>query len=259
MLSFLRERHRQRLRQQPFPEAWEAVLQANVASLALLTEEEKRRLRGDIQVFIEEKYWEGCNGLVVTEEMQVTVAAFACLLQLNLERRDYYPNVQSILLYPTGYRVRHRKQRGAGVVWEGVESRLGEAWENGPVVLAWDEVVQSGRYWRDGHNVVLHEFAHKLDMLEASANGVPELEDQAAFDQWSEVMSAEYATLVEETEAGEFGLIDSYGATSPAEFFAVVTETFFERPQELSWYYPRLYSIFRAFYRQDPAARLEQE
>ncbi len=115
-------------------------MQANVAYFALLTEAEKSRLRGDIQVFVAENYWEGCHGLELTDEMRVTVAAFACLLQLNLERREYYPNVQSILLYPTGYQARNRRRDGAGVVTEKMESRLGEAWENGPIVLAWEEV-----------------------------------------------------------------------------------------------------------------------
>jgi MtfA peptidase len=259
MLAFLRERQRQRLREQPFPTAWETYLETNVPYLALLTEEERHRLRGDIQVFVAEKYWEGCNGLTLTDEMRVTVAAYACLLQLNQERRDYYPNVQSILIYPSAYRVKHQKQKGAGVIWEGMETRSGEAWSSDwPVVLSWDETLQGGRNPEDGHNVVLHEFAHKLDMLKAPVDGVPDLKDQASFDQWAEVMSAEYATLVQDTESGFQGLIDPYGATSPAEFFAVVTETFFEKPRELADEHPRLYAIFRTFYRQDPAARMEE-
>lgn len=256
MLAIFREQKRRRLREQPFPPAWETILQQNVAYLALLNAEEQSRLRGDIQVFIEEKYWEGCNGLVMTEEMRVTVAAYACLLQLNQEQHDYYPNVRSILLYPNSYRVRRDRRDASGVINRRIDWRAGEAWDNGPVVLSWEDILRGSRNHQDGRNVILHEFAHKLDMLETTAWGVPALKSQEAFDLWSEVMSAEYALLVQQTEAGEESLIDPYGATEPAEFFAVATETFFEKPRQLAQQHPRLYEIFRAFYRQDPAARL---
>lgn len=256
MIAFLRDRQRQRLREQPFPADWEQYLTANVPHIALLTAEEQERLRDDIKIIIGEKYWEGCNGLIVTDEMRVTVAAFACLLQLNLPHRDYYSNVQTILLYPSYYRVKHKRYE-TGILRENVESRAGEAWShNGPIVLAWDEVLTGGQYDTDGHNVVLHEFAHKLDMLDSSASGVPMLENQAAYEVWAQVMSAEYAALVSNTEAGIEGLIDSYGAKNPMEFFAVVTEVFFEQPHQLQEEHPRLYDIFRDFYRQDPAARM---
>jgi Mlc titration factor MtfA (ptsG expression regulator) len=254
VFAWLREQRRRHLREQPFPDTWLRYLEQNVPQYALLTSEEQTRLREDIQILVAEKNWEGCNGLEVTDEMRVTIAAYAALLQLNLERREYYPNVQSILIYPSSYRARDLRRNPDGSIFEGGSDRLGEAWERGPVVLSWEDAQQGGRNPRDGHNVVLHEFAHKLDMLDTSAAGVPELENQAAYDRWADVMSAEYAELVAETERGKRGLIDPYGATNAAEFFAVVTETFFEKPRQMAILHPRLYGVLRAFYRQDPAA-----
>jgi Mlc titration factor MtfA (ptsG expression regulator) len=252
----LLEHRRRHILEQPFPDEWLRYIEKNMAHYALLTGEEQQRLRQDVQVFVAEKYWEGCNGLEVTDEMRVTIAAQACLLILNLKHHDYYPNMRSVLIYPNDYVAPAREVAPGGVVSESLSDRLGEAWEHGPVILSWADVVQGGQNSRDGHNVVLHEFAHKLDMLNPTATGVPELDEDADYDRWAEVMSREYQALVEQTERGNRSLLDPYGATNAAEFFAVATEAFFEKSRRMQETHSTLYGVLRDFYHQDPAARL---
>ena len=249
------EHRRQKITEEPFPEAWEAILQENLPVYALLDSEEQARLRDDLRILIAEKSWEGCGGLTLTDEIQVTIAAQASLLTLGREP-NYFPKVESILVYPADYRARDRQRDPSGVVDEGVSGRLGEAWSDGPVVLSWSDALQGGRNMEDGHNVVYHEFAHKLDMDDNDANGVPTLDTEEQVQEWEEVMTAEFAHLIAAAESGHETVLDSYGATNPAEFFAVSTECFFEKPLQMLHKHPNLYRVLQGYYRQDPADRL---
>lgn len=236
---------------QPFPEAFRAHLERNVPYLRRLDAAERTKLEGLVQVFLAEKSFEGCGGLVLTDEMRVTIAAQACLLVLHREG-ELYPELASILVYPSTFRSRTARSDG-GVVVEGSEARLGES-ARGTVVLAWDDVLHGARLTHDGHNVVLHELAHQLDQEDGAADGAPILDRRSAYGAWAEVLG-QYAALVESVERQRKSDLDEYGATNPAEFFAVVTEAFFERPRELARKHPALYAQLRDYYRQDPARR----
>lgn len=254
MFAWLQRIRRRRLLAAPFPPAWEVYLRENVAYYPLLTPEEQTRLRDNLRVFLSEKYWEGLEGVVLTDEIRITVAAQACLLTLNLPD-PYYSNVQSILIYPTSYWAPERSVGPAGVVTEGESLRAGEAWERGPVVLSWNDARAGGRDPADGRNLVFHEFAHKLDMGNGHADGVPLLPDEDAYDRWVRVMQIEYAHLASQAALRHEEVLDHYGAKSPAEMFAVATEAFFERATEMRAMHPQLYALLRDFYLQDPAVR----
>ncbi len=255
MFAWFANRRREEIREQPFPEAWLGYIEKNVGHNAYLSESDQATLRDDLRILISEKTWEGGGGLELTEEMQVTIAAEASLLLLGLDH-EFYPNVESIVVYPKDYVAPARTRDPSGVVDEYGSTRLGEAWDNGPVVISWSDAQAGSINPTDGHNVVLHEFAHKLDMRDGAADGVPKLADDAQYETWAEVMSAEFQELVAQTEKGHKSLIDSYGATNPAEFFAVTTECFFEKPVLMQEHHARLYTALRDFYHQDPAARM---
>jgi Mlc titration factor MtfA (ptsG expression regulator) len=196
--------------------------------------------------------------LEVTDEIRVAIAAQACLLLLGLPNHDFYPNLQVIIVYPWAYRSREDRRGEGGIIHSGMSSRLGEAWPTGQVILNWDSVQRSLRRPHDGHNVVLHEFAHLLDMRDGWADGVPLLPGgQGQYDEWAAVMAPEYERLRQEVAEGEVDILDGYGATHPAEFFAVSTECFFERPLELREAHPSLYRVLARYYGQDTAARAE--
>jgi Mlc titration factor MtfA (ptsG expression regulator) len=185
----------------------------------------------------------------------VTIAAQACILLLHRET-DYFPLMRTIFVYPHHYFALTSRRMPGGLVREGVQARLGESWQRGPIVLSWDDVLRSAKDPDDGHNVVFHEFAHELDSESGHMEGAPRLPKNTMYTAWARVMSREYGNLLSDLERGHRNLIDAYGATSPAEFFAVVTEVFFERPIALKNRHPKLYEQFRSFYRQDPAGRL---
>jgi Mlc titration factor MtfA (ptsG expression regulator) len=221
---------------------------------------ERARLHDLVVLFVAEKRWEGCGGLELSDEIRVTIAAHACLLILGLPH-DLYRNVQSILVYPSTVVVPPRRLGSFEIPSAPVEGPLpiyGQALRGGPVVLVWDEVRRSGRHPEGGHNVVYHEFAHKLDMLDGRSDGTPPLHDRAEIRRWTEVCSREFLSLRGRAERGQPSFLDVYGATSEAEFFAVATEQFFDEPLGLRRLHPELYGVLRAFYRQDPAARLER-
>jgi Mlc titration factor MtfA (ptsG expression regulator) len=209
---------------------------------------------GHIQIFLAEKQFEGCGGLRITDEIRVTIAAQACILLLH-RRTDYFPKLVSILVYPSTYVVRGGRPIGGGLVTDDPEARLGESWEAGVVVLVWDSVRAGAGDIHDGHNVVLHEFAHQLDQESGAGNGAPILPRRSMYVAWARVLGHDFDQLVRDTERDHRTLIDQYGATNPAEFFAVATETFFEKPRQLRSQYPALYGQLQQFYRQDPAAR----
>ncbi|MGO8671502.1 MAG: zinc-dependent peptidase [Capsulimonadaceae bacterium] len=245
---------RHQLLAEPFPDPWLTVLGENVRQYDTLNREEQEKLRGIAHVIIAEKNWEGCGGLTMTDEVRVTVAAQAALLLLALDH-DYFHNVESILVYPGAYFAVDRRAVAGMVVQETVVGRLGEASTNGPVILSWPDVRAGGRNASDGHNVVLHEFAHKLDFRDGSGDGVPRLHSPEDYERWSSVMSVEYNALVAASAHGHAELLDRYGATNPAEFFAVCTECFFERAANMRYSHSELYAVLRDFYRQDPASR----
>jgi Mlc titration factor MtfA (ptsG expression regulator) len=257
IFDWLQRRRRRKILATPFPRDWQDYLHHNVAHYRYLTAREQAKLRDDLRIFIAEKNWEGCGGLVMTEEIQVTVAAHACLLVLALEH-NYFDRVRSILVYPHGYRADGERLGRDGLVHAGGEGRLGEAWYRGPVVLSWSDVRAEGRNPRLGHNVVFHEFAHQLDMLDGVLNGTPPLGGPEQAARWKAVMTAEYQRLIDESGQGRATLLDQYGTTDEGEFFAVATECFFDLPAEMRLRHPQLYDLLRDYYRQDPAARVVQ-
>lgn len=254
MSGWFKERRRTRIRSQPFPEAWETILRNNVPFDALLSPDEKQALREDIQVFLDEKRLEGCGGLEITDEIRVTIAAQACFLLLHREY-DGYPSLATILVYPGAYAAPGEHTQPDGTVSDGPQGRLGESWHRGPVVLSWDDVLKGARDIHDGRNVVFHEFAHQLDSQDGPADGAPSLERRSQYIAWARVLGAAYEQLLADLEHHRRTLLDAYGATNPAEFFAVVTECFFEQGPQLKRRHPELYAQLQGFYGQDPAAR----
>jgi MtfA peptidase len=252
MPGFLARRRRARLQGSAIPREWREILFRNVPLYGRLSRADRHELEGHIQVLIAEKNWEGCGGLELTDEVRVTIAAQAALLLLHRDA-DYFPRVTSILVYPTAYIARGERSIGGGIWEEGEEERLGHTQQQlGAVVLAWDAALHGGRGDGDGENVVLHEFAHQLDFENNVTDGTPILNDPAQYASWARVLGQEFERL-RRPEAGEEPFLDEYGAQNPAEFFAVATEYFFERPVELKRRHSELYDELRAFYRQDPA------
>lgn len=240
--------------QRPFPDEWRAIIRDNVAMFETLTAEEQAELERLVLVFLDEKNFEGAGGLELTDEMKVMVAAQACFLLLHRDT-DIYPELQSIVLYPSAYKAKKVDVLGSGIVVENEQGRLGESWHRGLVVLAWDAVQRGTTNADDGRNVVLHEFAHQLDQEDGVADGAPDLDSRESRRSWAQVLGAEYADLQHHVHVGRESDIDEYGATHPAEFFAVVTEMFFEQGQKLERNHPELYEQLARFYRQDPASR----
>jgi Mlc titration factor MtfA (ptsG expression regulator) len=239
---------------QPFPSAWLTYLGRNVPHYHYLSDAEQAKLRDNIRIFIAEKHWEGCGGLQMTDEIKVTIAAQACLLVVGMEH-NYFDRVQSILVYPYGYQARIPEMTAPGVIVEESSARLGEAHYRGPVVLSWADVVRDARHPRAGKNLVFHEFAHQLDMLDGVINGTPPLKGPEQARRWKEIMTQEYEELRAASAEGRATLLDDYGAVNEGEFFAVATECFFDLPVEMARRHPRMYELLREYYRQDPAAR----
>jgi Mlc titration factor MtfA (ptsG expression regulator) len=258
-LEFPKARRRRRAQETPFPSAWRALLTDRVAHWCFLGDAERERLEDLIKVFLVDKEFEGAGGLVVAEDVRVTIAAQACLLLLGLDH-DYYRDVHSIIVYPST--VVRRGPHGSavlpGAVTEQPTALLGEARLHGPMVIVWDQALAQARYPERGHNVVYHEFAHKIDMADGTADGAPPLPGPAARRRWGEVLEREFAGLRERAEEGRPSLLDAYGATNPAEFFAVATESFFDLPVPLQQQHPDLYAMLAEFYRQDPALRVRR-
>ncbi len=253
MFAWIKQRKRAAIRKQPLPLEQCAFIEKNVPYAARLSPADREELFEHVKVFLAEKNFEGCGGLQMSDEVRVTIAAQACVLLLHRET-DYYPQLVSILVYPSTYLVPHKGRDATGLVFEGSQARLGESAARDRVVLAWDSVLSGAAELHDGHNVVLHEFAHQLDQESGAGDGAPALPRGSMYATWASVLGSEFEQLVRDAEGNHRTLIDHYGATNPAEFFAVVTETFFERPHELRAKHPDLYRELQQFYRQDPAA-----
>lgn len=255
MFDFFKRRRREGLKQKPLDAEQRAILERNVPYLKRLPEADREELEGLVQIFLAEKEFEGCGGLELTPEIRLTIAAQACILLLHRDT-DIYPDLDVILVYPSAYKVPAGHAEG-GIVLEGDLTRLGESWTRGIVVLAWDHVKSGAAQPADGQNVVLHEFAHQLDGEDGAMDGTPDLGTRARYTSWAHVLGDEFAELSERIHAGRSSDIDPYGATNPAEFFAVVTEMFFEKPRALQRRHPDLYEELASFYQQDPATDID--
>lgn len=255
-----KQHRREKLKSAPFPLDWKRVIETHCPFYCRLPEPDRRELEGHIQVFLAEKIFEGCGGLTITDEIKVCIAAHACLLLLH-RNTDYYPALQTILVYPSHYFGSATQLIGPGVLAENQQDRLGESWgKEGVVVLAWDALCSETKAPEQGENVVFHEFAHQLDYESGSVNGAPILGSgesrsmrKSRYATWARVMSAEYEQLRTQVQSGQRSVLRGYGATNPAEFFAVATETFFGKPQEMQQQEPELYDELKMFYQQDPA------
>jgi MtfA peptidase len=252
-----RWRNKRRLRRGPFPEDWLVYVARSVTQWPALDEDERAQFLDDVITLLVDKRWEAAQGFELTDEIRVTIAAQASMLILGLEDDDPYRNVGTIIVHPTTmYFPLEQAGPVPGTVVDSPLSLLGLAEYDGPVIVAWDSVSRVPRLQRGGHNVVYHEFAHKLDFADGVIDGTPPLDSDEAVQHWVEVCAAEFDTLQRGENAD--GLLDDYAATNVAEFFAVVTEVFFERPIELEASKPELYAVMRRFYNQDPAARLRR-
>ncbi|MEZ4237013.1 MAG: zinc-dependent peptidase [Myxococcota bacterium] len=252
-LPWVRRRHH-RLLHTPLAPEQAAVVARNVPLAARLSPEHRATLDGLVQVFLDDKTFEGCGGLQMTDEIRLTVAALACLLLVGLEVDDPYPGLDVIRVYPAGYRVPTRASDGL-VVLEQQDHRLGESSGRGYVVLSWRDVLRGARDPEDGQNVALHEFAHQLDAQSGAANGAPVLGEAGLYGPWAAALGAAYEQLIHDVDAHRPTALDPYGATNPAEFFAVAVEAFFERPAALQRALPDLYAVLARYFRQDPAAQ----
>lgn len=253
MLSWLRERRRQRIlaKARLEPRLWQATLDA-LPIINGMSADELRRLQELTLLFLHSKALEPAAGLELDEAMRLRIGCLAALPILNLGL-GWYRNWYSVIVYPSGFRARRHHTDEADVVHEYHEELVGEAWEQGPVLLSWEEAAAAGQ--GDGFNVVIHELAHKLDMLTGSPNGLPPLHRGMPIAAWSAAFNAAYADINRQLEAGEETALDPYAAEDPAEFFAVVSEYFFEQPDVVAATYPAVYQQLQQFYRQDPLAR----
>jgi Mlc titration factor MtfA (ptsG expression regulator) len=232
--------------------AWEQVWQS-LPLLDDLSTDEAERLADLALLFLKDKRIDPAQGLVLTESMRIAIALQACLpiLELGL---DWLNGWYAVILYPEEFVPEREVMGDDGVVWTEREAKSGEAWEQGPIILSWADVAAGME--RDGYNVVIHEVAHKLDMRDGGANGCPPLHAGMSYETWSAAFSAAYADLCGRADAGEDTPIDPYATESPAEFFAVLSESFFECPDLLQDEYPQVYAQLTDFYRQDPLARM---
>jgi Mlc titration factor MtfA (ptsG expression regulator) len=261
MFHWFTDHRRKKLTEAPFPPSWEDIIRRNVAHYGMLEDDERAHLRALVQVFVAEKHWEGAGGLELTDEIRITISAQACLLLLCLPH-DYYKNVISIVVYPSTV-VPPERQLGffetAVAPLEAEHPILGQAFQQGPVIIIWDAALQGGRHPELGHNVIYHEFAHKLDMLDGAADGTPPLRDRDEYVDWVQTCSHEYLRLKHDAERGKKSFLNAYAATNEAEFFAVATEQFFDQPQLMVAHAPDLYRVLKEYYRQDPYQRVTRK
>jgi Mlc titration factor MtfA (ptsG expression regulator) len=235
----------------PFPAEWVALLEENIEVYRRLPMPLRMQLRKLIKQFLYQKHFSGAGGLEITDEIRVTIAAEACMLILN-RPSGVYRGLRYIIVYPSAFVADHGSTDGSGVVNHGPRGLLGESWQNGKVILAWDSVLHGSKNFLDGQNVVLHEFAHQLDSETGSANGAPLLGGSSSYASWAGVLSGEFEKLQRKSRRGRRSLMDHYGATNPAEFFAVATETFFEKPRQMEKHHNELFETLKAYYRIDP-------
>lgn len=250
-MIFFRKWRRKILSQKAFPLPWLSIISTNCAIYRKLSAPDKEELHRHIFILLAEKNFVGCADLEITDEIKLTIAAYACVLLLH-RKTDYFPGLRSILVYPAAYVAKETRHLPGGIVEEGYDVRLGESWPNGSVVLSWDDVKRDAADLRFGRNVVLHEFAHQLDSSFGRGDSSAVLEHPSAFAKWAKVLYKNYVKLQKDIDVHKPTLLGPYAAQDPAEFFAVATENFFTRPQQLQNSYPDLYRELKNFYHQDP-------
>ena len=245
-----------RHRRKGLPDSWAGIVEEHVALWGSLDDDQRDVLEATSDWLLRHKHWEGSRGFALTDEIMLTVAFQAALLVLGLTV-DAYREVSAIIVYPSAMQSRGVYSGPVrGTVIEGVIPVSGEAHDHrGPVLLAWDQARDAARNPGSGHNVVFHEFAHKIDMLDNIVDGTPPFDHRRDRDRWVEVCTEAYNALREGIERWP---LQPYGATNPAEFFAVATEAFFDVPAALRQHEPNLYEIMRDFYNQDPADRIRR-
>ncbi len=251
-LAFLAWRKRQRremlLSSALTPREWNIVLE-EVPLIRVLPDRYRHALEGKIALFIDQVEFIGCDGLEVTEEMEFAIAAQASLLLVG--RDLWYDHLTTVMIYPGAFKSVQQRQDGY-VVTQEETVRLGESWSRGPVILSWNDSRLGARNTEDGHNVVIHEFAHQMDDLSGETNGVPILGPGQRFEAWRAAIVEGFQAHVAQTERGRKTVLDAYGATSPEEFFAVAVETFFEKPQAMRTELPEVYSQLGALFQLQP-------
>jgi MtfA peptidase len=251
MFGWLRSRRRKRILVEPFSPEWSKTLERNVYHFRQLNKTQREKVRRDLQIVVAEKNWEGCGGLQITDEIKVTIAGQIAILVLGFDGQ-YFDAVQSILVYPNAYIAKGTTINRAGVVMQGDSTREGEAWYGGPVIVSWADALSNGK-GPGGHNLVIHEFAHQLDMLNGRhADGVPLIDSPEFAQHWIAVCEREYSQLCSDCEQGHRTVFDCYGTTNAAEFFAVATEAFFEKPGGFRRHHSELFDLFCDFYGVDP-------
>jgi Mlc titration factor MtfA (ptsG expression regulator) len=242
-----RRRRRMLHMTRPLPDEARAAIEGNVPAVAALPADLRARLDGLVNAFVAEKEFVGCNGLTVTDEMRATIAALACILVLG--RRGHYDELHSILVYPTAFWVEDEIEDEAGVVERRRRVLSGEAWDASRIVLSWEDVLEAARFPAEGYNVALHEFAHYLD-----AEGLGLASGTRPLAEWTAALGDEFESLLDTVDGGGYTFLDPYAAEDEAEFFAVATEDFIDRPVELRYTHPRLYALLAEFYGIDPAS-----
>ncbi len=248
---YWREYQRDKIRRQPFQKPWRKILQQRMPYFRKMPAELQLQLKQHIQVFIAEKKFIGCNGLVITDEIKITIAAQACLLLLN-RKTDYYPKLQTILVYPNAFIKNQQAINNDGVQYTQKQVLTGESWGFGKIVLSWQDTVVGADIPDDGHNVVIHEFAHQLDQENGAANGAPILGKDQNYESWSNAFINEFQRLQQQARVGAKSLFDYYGTTNPAEFFAVACEVFFEKSHQFHHESPVLYQQLQQYFQVDP-------
>ncbi len=234
----------------PLRSEWIEILKNKVGLYSMLPDELRTELHGHIQLFLDEKEFFS-QDIPLNDEIKVTIAGNACILLLQGNNRSF-DNFTSIIIYPDAYVAHHIKSDGL-VEHQESSTRAGESWVRGPIVLSWKDVLQGSIYPRNGHNVVLHEFAHKLDEQNNVMDGLPILNESSDYAQWRDVFTEEYEDLKKRAKNKKNKVLDEYGTISPPEFFAVATESFFEKPKRMRKQLPNLYEQLEKFYSLDPA------
>jgi len=246
-----RDYQRRKIKQRPFKKEWRKIIQRRIPYFRQMPADLQLQLKQHIQVFLAEKSFVGCNGIQITDEIRVTIAAQACLLLLN-RKTNYYPKLQTILVYPRAFVKAQQSVHADGVHHTNNVVLAGESWDYGKVVLSWQDTLDGAQIPDDGRNVVIHEFAHQLDQENGTANGAPILSKEQNYTEWSHVFNEQFEHLQRHAANGTESLFDYYGATNPAEFFAVASEVFFEQSRQFYHEYPLLYRQLKQFYRVDP-------
>ena len=241
---------RKRLLAKPVPPSWLVSIHQALPFFDKMSDDEQQQLLDLVRLFIADKTFHGCAGIQISDEIRLTIAAEACLLLLN-RHTGIYPDLKHILVYPSAFRAVHDTRNPDGTRSSTERGLLGESWQTGKVIVSWDDVVSDAANFHDGHNVVLHEFAHQLDSEDGSANGAPVMPVKR-LQAWATVFSREFDELNDAADRHHHAVMDYYGATNPAEFFAVATETFFEKPREMEHKHPDLFAQLSRYYRVDP-------